>query len=141
MFSFVDGDVCSARANAPSTKMRIVGCKEGYFHKFRTALLNLKVRVSRPDGSLRSRKSKMSVPGVQSYGKSELCKNHEFSNKLIQLMKRRTTRDKSRKKSNETCLLFIDVAKNDLLALKFGTNVVVVMIYLSSPRTKQTTRN
>ena len=75
------------------------------------------------------------------YGKSELCKNHEFSNKLIQLMKRRTTRDKSRKKSNETCLLFIDVAKNDLLALKFGTNVVVVMIYLSSPRTKQTTRN
>jgi hypothetical protein len=26
-----------------------------------------------------------------SYGKSELCKNHEFSNKLIQLMKRRTT--------------------------------------------------
>ena len=31
------------------------GCKEGYFHKFRTAL-NLKVRVSRPDGSLRSRK-------------------------------------------------------------------------------------
>ena len=56
-------------------------------------------------------------------------------------MKRRTTRDKSRKKSNETCLLFIDVAKNDLLALKFGTNVVVVMIYLSSPRTKQTTWN
>ena len=56
-------------------------------------------------------------------------------------MKRRTTRDKSRKKNNETCLLFIDVAKNDLLALKFGTNVVVVMIYLSSPRTKQTTWN
>ena len=37
--------------------------------------------------------------------------------------------------------LFIDVAKNDLLAFKFGTNVVVVMIYLSSPRTKQTTKN
>ena len=53
-----------------------------------------------------------------------------------------TLRDKSRKKSNETRQsLFIDVAKNDLLALKFGTNVVVVMIYLSSPRTKQTTRN
>ena len=79
------------------------------------------------------------IYSVHTYGKSELCKNHEFSNKLIQLMKRRTTRDKSRKKSNETCLLFIDVAKNDLLALKFGTNVVVVMIYLSSPRTKQTT--
>lgn len=28
----------AAQANAPSTKMRIVGCKEGYFHKFRTAL-------------------------------------------------------------------------------------------------------
>ena len=37
--------------------------------------------------------------------------------------------------------LYIDVAKNDLLAFKFGTNVVVVMIYLSSPRTKQTTKN
>ena len=42
------------------------------------------------------------VPGNNIYGKSELCKNHEFSNKLIQLMKRRTTRDKSRKKNNET---------------------------------------
>ena len=31
--------------------------------------------------------------------------------------------------------------KNVLLALKFGPNVVVVIIYLSSPRTKQTTRN
>ena len=38
-------------------------------------------------------------------------------------------------------ILYIDVAKNDLLAFKFGTNVVVVTIYLSSPRTKQTTRN
>jgi hypothetical protein len=37
--------------------------------------------------------------------------------------------------------LFIDVAKNDLLALKFGTNIVVVMIFLSSSQTKQTTRN
>ena len=27
----------AARANASSKKMRIVGCKEGYFHKFRTA--------------------------------------------------------------------------------------------------------
>ena len=36
---------------------------------------------------------------------------------------------------------YIDVAKNNLLAFKFGTNVVVVTIYLSSPRTKQTTRN
>ena len=43
-----------------------------------------------------------SVDQLRTYGKSELCKNHEFSNKLIQLMKRRTTRDKSRKKNNET---------------------------------------
>ena len=46
-----------------------------------------------------------------------------------------------KKKQSNSSVLFIDVAKNDLLAFKFGTNVVVVTIYLSSPRTKQTTRN
>jgi hypothetical protein len=33
-----------------------------------------------------------------------------------------------KKKQSNSSVLFIDVAKNDLLALKFGTNVVVVMI-------------
>ena len=51
----------AARANAPSTKMRIVGCKEGISTNF--ALPYLKVRVSRPDGSLRSRKNnKFQIP-------------------------------------------------------------------------------